>query len=177
MFKSCNNPNFDDYSRLAGVPVYPHVRRSGNYLLGPKLGLSPVKSIIQCLARREFTQEYYQLKLLTLSSSGVPSVGSKFGGANIGEETQDEKQGKMLLHTEHSLLSLLDGMEGVIRKHDFFTEFCLHEEDVGRGRLVYNGKRTKRICLVLDCLSPNDCLLYTSPSPRDATLSRMTSSA
>ena len=52
--------------------------------------------------------------------------------------------------------SLLDGMPGVIRKHDFFTEYCLHEEDVGKGRLVYNGKRTRRICLVLDCLSPND---------------------
>ena len=143
---------FDDPSKLAGMPVFPHVRRSGNYLLGPKLGLSPVKSIIQCLARREFTQKYYQLKLLTLSSSGESSN----GGMNIAEETQDEKQGKMLLHTEHSLLSLLDGMEGVIRKHDFFTEFCLHEEDVGRGRLVYNGKRTRRICLVLDCLSPND---------------------
>ena len=143
---------FDDPSKLAGMPVLPHVRRSGNYLLGPKLGLSPVKSIIQCLARREFTQEYFQLKLLTLSSPGELSN----GGMNIADETQDEKQGKMLLHTEHSLLSLLDGMEGVIRKHDFFTEYCLHEEDIGRGRLVYNGKRTRRICLVLDCLSPND---------------------
>ena len=154
---SIHGKNFDalhiqDPTKLAGMPVFPHVRRSGNYLLGPKLGLSPVKSIIQCLARREFTQEYYQLKLLTLSSSGeLPG-----GGMNIADETQDEKQGKMLLHTEHSLLSLLDGMEGVIRKHDFFTEYCLHEEDVGRGRLVYNGKRTRRICLVLDCLSPND---------------------
>ena len=143
---------FDDPTKLAGMPVFPHVRRSGNYLLGPKLGLSPVKSIIQCLARREYTQEYFQLKLLTLSSPGELSN----GGMNIAAETQDEKQGKMLLHTEHSLLSLLDGMEGVIRKHDFFTEYCLHEEDVGRGRLVYNGKRTRRICLVLDCLSPND---------------------
>ena len=150
--RSFNIHCFDDPRKLAGQPVFPHVRRSGNYLLGPKLGLSPVKSIIQCLARRELTQEYYQLKLLTLSSSGEASN----GGMNISEETQDEKQGKMLLHTEHSLLSLLDGMEGVIRKHDFFTEYCLHEEDVGRGRLVYNGKRTRRICLVLDCLSPND---------------------
>ena len=159
-FSTDNPPStFDDYTRLAGMPVFPHVRRSGNYLLGPKLGISPVKSIIQCLARREFTQEYYQLKLLTLSSAGSSNKG---GGMSIGEETQDEKQGKMLLHTEHSLLSLLDGMEGVIRKHDFFTEFCLHEEDVGRGRLVYNGKKTRRICLVLDCLSPNDFTSTTS---------------
>ena len=150
--KNSKNFKFEDPTKMAGMPVFPHVRRSGNYLLGPKLGLSPVKSIIQCLARREYTQEYFQLKLLTLSSPGELSN----GGMNIADETQDEKQGKMLLHTEHSLLSLLDGMEGVIRKHDFFTEYCLHEEDIGRGRLVYNGKKTRRICLVLDCLSPND---------------------
>ena len=27
---------------------------------------------------------------------------------------------------------------------------------VSRGRLVYNGRKTRRICLVLDCLAPND---------------------
>jgi serine/threonine-protein kinase 40 len=62
------------------------------------------------------------VKLLTLSSVG------KFGA----EESQDERQGKMLLHTEHSLLSLLKGMEGVVQKHDFFTELCLHEEEANR---------------------------------------------
>ena len=61
------------------------------------------------------------MKLLTLSSVG------KFAA----EESQDERQGKMLLHTEHSLLSLLKGMDGVVQKHDFFTELCLHEEEVG----------------------------------------------
>ena len=31
--------------------------------------------------------------------------------------------------------------------------------------------------LVIDAPKPHSCLLYTSPSPRDATLSRMPSSA
>ncbi len=65
---------------------------------------------------------FFQVKLLTLSSVSVGRVPQ--------EETQDERQGKMLLHTEHSLLSLLTGMEGVVQKHDFFTELCLHEEEV-----------------------------------------------
>ena len=71
---------------------------------------------------------------------------------------QDEKQGKMLLHTEHSLLSLLSGMEGVVQKHDFFTEMCLMEEsNPGNGsKSIYNGRKLRRICLVLDCLTPND---------------------
>lgn len=39
---------------------------------------------------------------------------------SIEEETQDEKQGKMLLLTEYSLLSLLRDQVGVIHHHGFF---------------------------------------------------------
>lgn len=35
---------------------------------------------------------------------------------------QDERQGKMLLHTENSLLSLLEGESGVIQKHATFVD-------------------------------------------------------
>merc|ERR550532_681109 len=134
---------------LVGLVVPPHTRRAGKYLLGPKLGVSPVKSIVQCLARLENSDQYFQVKLLTLYSGS---------GRHIRDETQDEKQGKMLLHTEHSLLSLLSGMEGVVQKHDFFTEMCLMEEsNPGNGsKSIYNGRKLRRICLVLDCLTPND---------------------
>lgn len=45
-----------------GTPVPDkHVRKAGPYLLGPKLGPSPVKSIVQCLARKERTDEFYQV--------------------------------------------------------------------------------------------------------------------
>ena len=84
---------------LVGMVVPPHTRRAGKYLLGPKLGVSPVKSIVQCLARLENTDQYYQVKLLTMYSGS--------GSRNGREESQDEKQGKMLLHTEYSLLSKL----------------------------------------------------------------------
>ena len=82
---------------LVGMVVPPHTRRAGKYLLGPKLGVSPVKSIVQCLARLENTDQYFQVKLLTMYSGS--------GSRNGREESQDEKQGKMLLHTEYSLLS------------------------------------------------------------------------
>lgn len=39
---------------------------------------------------------------------------------SLNEETQDEKQGKMLLLTEYSLLSLLHDQAGVIHHHGFF---------------------------------------------------------
>lgn len=46
----------------AGTPVLDKiVRKAGPYLLGPKLGPSPVKSIVQCLARKEKTDEFYQV--------------------------------------------------------------------------------------------------------------------
>ena len=53
---------------LVGLVVPPHTRRAGKYLLGPKLGVSPVKSIVQCLARLENSDQYFQVKLLTLYS-------------------------------------------------------------------------------------------------------------
>lgn len=71
---------------LVGVLVPPHTRRAGKYLLGPKLGISPVKSIVQCLARLENSDKYFQIKLLTLYS-GI--------GRHAREESQDEKQGKV----------------------------------------------------------------------------------
>lgn len=41
------------------------------------------------------------------------------------EETQDDRQGRMLLHTEYSLLSLLHFQDGVIHHHGFFKVNCL----------------------------------------------------
>ena len=37
-----------------------------------------------------------------------------------GKESQDERQGKMLLHTEYSLLSLLHNQPGVVHHHGLF---------------------------------------------------------
>jgi serine/threonine-protein kinase 40 len=49
-----------------GTPVETKaVKRAGPYLLGPTLGSSPVKSIVQCLARRDGTDDFYILKVGT----------------------------------------------------------------------------------------------------------------
>ena len=62
-----NNPSVMLVSELLGVPVKPHSRKAGDYVLGPKLGCSPVKCIVSCLARKENTGDYYVIKMLTLS--------------------------------------------------------------------------------------------------------------
>ena len=128
-----------------GSVVPASVRRAGHYLLGPRLGLSPVKSITHCLGRRDGTDKYYQLKVLSLVE-----------GERGGKESQDERQGKMLLHTEHSLLSLLHGVKGVVQKHQTFMDTVAQEEE---GK--YTGKRVRRVVLVLDCLAPHDFSLQT----------------
>ncbi|KAJ8711624.1 hypothetical protein PYW08_008578 [Mythimna loreyi] len=125
-----------------GTPVPDkHVRKAGPYLLGPKLGPSPVKSIVQCLARKERTDEFYQVKILTLRNEGQP-------------ETQDDRQGKMLLHTEYSLLSLLKDQDGVIHHHGLFKDHALEEVPNPNGNgFIYTGRVRQRLFLVLDCVS------------------------
>ncbi|CAH0596198.1 unnamed protein product [Chrysodeixis includens] len=125
-----------------GTPVpYKLVRKAGPYLLGPKLGPSPVKSIVQCLARKERTDEFYQVKILTLKNEGQA-------------ETQDDRQGKMLMHTEYSLLSLLKDQDGVIHHHGLFKDYALEEVPNPNGSgFIYTGRVRQRLFLVLDCVS------------------------
>ncbi|PSN44620.1 hypothetical protein C0J52_10014 [Blattella germanica] len=126
-----------------GTPVETKiVKKAGPYCLGPTLGSSPVKSIVQCLARKDGTDDFYTLKILTLKDPE--------------EETQDDRQGKMLLHSEYSLLSLLHSQDGVIHHHGFFKDCALEERQGPDGRLVYTGKVKQRLCLVLDCLCAHD---------------------
>jgi hypothetical protein len=58
------------------------VRRAGQYLIGPRLGVSPVKSIVHCLGRREGTDRYFLLKILQLvigaKESQVPVLYLKY---------------------------------------------------------------------------------------------------
>ena len=131
---------------LSGRIVGSAVRRAGPFLIGPRLGASPVKSITHCLGRRDGTDRYYQLKILSLVE----------GEGRGAKESQDERQGKMLLHTEHSLLSLLAGVRGVVQKHQTFMDSVMEEEE---GR--YTGRRVRRVVLVLDCLAPHDFSLQT----------------
>ncbi|XP_057319368.1 uncharacterized protein LOC130663862 isoform X2 [Microplitis mediator] len=126
-----------------GTPVSPKsIKRAGPYILGPLIGTSPVRSIVQCLARKAGTDKYYTIKILTLKDDSE-------------EETQDDRQGKMLLHAEYSLLSLLQNQEGVVHHHGFFKDSALEEKTVAKTR-IYTGRIVRRLCLVLDCLTSHD---------------------
>lgn len=133
------------------------IKRAGPYLLGPRVGNSPVSSIVQCLAKLEGTDEFYTMKILTLKD---PT-----------EEKQDDVQGKMLMHTEFSLLSLLQGEPGVVQMHRFFQDEAYEQsgQSLSPSPLFTSShdnddclastsqlKKRKRLCMALDCLYPHD---------------------
>ena len=84
--------------------------------------------------------DFYSIKILTLEEPG--------------RETQDDKQGKMLLHTEYSLLSLLHDQDGVVHSYGLFKDGYWEDQTscAGQGQ----GRIRKRLCLVLDCLCAHD---------------------
>ncbi|XP_020616626.1 serine/threonine-protein kinase 40-like [Orbicella faveolata] len=130
------------------------LKRAGPYLLGPRLGNSPVRSIVQCLAKKEGTDDFYSIKILTLSDPG--------------RESYDDKQGKMLLHTEYSLLSLLNDQDGVVHHHGLFKDEYYEEippeKESANTAAIHRSQSAvarqyrirHRLCLVLDCLCAHD---------------------
>ncbi|KAK2190759.1 hypothetical protein NP493_71g05023 [Ridgeia piscesae] len=136
-----NDPK-QQYSKREKTPAC--VRKIGPYLIGPLLGSSPVKSIVQCLARKQGTDDFYTLKVLTLPDE------------RSSKQQQEDRQGKMLLHTEYSLLSLLHSQEGVVHHHGLFKDDAQEETVNSRGQMELTGRLRKRLCLVLDCLVPHD---------------------
>ena len=122
------------------------LKYAGPYLLGPTLGSPPVKSITQCLARKMGTDKFFTLKLLTMRDAD--------------RNSQDIKQGKMLIHTEFSLLSLLHDQEGVVHTHGLFQdeveEPLVDLQNKNMKIMQKKAHRCKRLCLVLDCLTAHD---------------------
>ncbi len=127
--------------RLRGRPVpHPESEVAGNYVVGPKVGVSPVASLGQHLGRRRTQEE----EGFSAEEDGSPPFSGGVGrehfllkmlvmSSDLRFETQDERNGKMLLHTENSLLSLLEGERGVVTRKDFFTEMCAEKEVRRRG--------------------------------------------
>ncbi|ODM90143.1 Serine/threonine-protein kinase 40 [Orchesella cincta] len=116
-------------------------KRAGEYLLGPKQGSSPVKCIQQYLARKDGTDEFYIIKMLTMKGASE-------------KETMDDIQGKTLLHTEHSLSSLLKYEDGVVHEHGMFRSTIDETHCNDKGEIV--TKEVTKLCLVLDCYMPHD---------------------
>lgn len=126
------------------------VRMAGPYVIGHELGTSPGVPQTQYLARLENTNDFYLLKILSYDIESEMT----------NKETQ---QGKTLIHTEYTILSLLADLDGIIHHHGLFCDFALEEKQVespdhpGRGvQWVYTGKVRRRLILVLDCVHAHE---------------------
>ncbi|XP_058821449.1 serine/threonine-protein kinase 40-like [Topomyia yanbarensis] len=134
----------------AGTPVERNrVRTAGPYVIGHELGTSPGVPQTQYLARKENTSEFYLLKILSYD------IETEL----VNKETQ---QGKTLLHTEYTLLSLLADLDGVIHHHGLFCDYALEEKQVDstdlnlRQQRIYTGRLKRRLILVLDCVHSHE---------------------
>ncbi|XP_038111688.1 serine/threonine-protein kinase 40 [Culex quinquefasciatus] len=127
------------------------VRMAGPYVIGHELGTSPGVPQTQYLARLENTNDFYLLKILSYD----------LDTEMVNKETQ---QGKTLLHTEYTILSLLADLDGIIHHHGLFCDFALEEKQVeptdqavATGpQWVYTGKVRRRLILVLDCVHSHE---------------------
>lgn len=110
---------------LTGNDPFDHKRISlnnglqqGDYYIGPSVNFSnhARKDISEFIAKREDLNDYVLLKVLHCT-----------------EEDTDDHQGKVFLHNEHLILSLLQDQTGIIHHHGLF-------------------KHQDKFILVLDCL-------------------------
>ncbi|KAH9525121.1 Serine/threonine-protein kinase 40 [Bulinus truncatus] len=120
------------------------IKKAGPYILGPRIGSSPVRCIVQCLARKEKTNKFYIIKILTLP--------------DLDKETMDDRQGKMLMLTEFSLLSHLENAEGVVHCIDFFKDKAWdssEKSEINRLCLKLNEKEALIIFWDIACIVEN----------------------
>uniref|UniRef100_A0A182NUR8 Serine/threonine-protein kinase 40 n=1 Tax=Anopheles dirus TaxID=7168 RepID=A0A182NUR8_9DIPT len=127
-----------------GTPVERmRCRKAGDFVIGYELGTSPGVPQTQYLARKQGTNEFYLLKILSFDPETEI----------VDKETL---QGKVLLHNEFTLLSMLADLDGVIHQHGFFSDYAFEERQIERDdgtvASVYTGRIRRRLILVLDCV-------------------------
>ncbi|XP_047581750.1 serine/threonine-protein kinase 40 isoform X2 [Lutra lutra] len=144
-----------------------NAKRAGPFILGPRLGNSPVPSIVQCLARKDGTDDFYQLKDRTCevvedteSSRVVKKMRKRIClvldclcAHDFSDKTAD------LINLQHYVIKekRLSERETVVIFYDVVRVVeALHQKnivhrDLKLGNMVLN-KRTHRITITNFCL-------------------------
>nr|XP_008515745.1 PREDICTED: serine/threonine-protein kinase 40 isoform X3 [Equus przewalskii] len=150
----------------SGISGY-NAKRAGPFILGPRLGNSPVPSIVQCLARKDGTDDFYQLKDRTCeivedteSSRMVKKMKKRIClvldclcAHDFSDKTAD------LINLQHYVIKekRLSERETVVIFYDVVRVVeALHQKnivhrDLKLGNMVLN-KRTHRITITNFCL-------------------------
>ncbi|CAG2226704.1 SHIK [Mytilus edulis] len=150
-------------------PPSAEVRKAGPYLLGPRQGSSPVRSIVQCLARKDGTDKFYTIKdealedkesSPILSGQSVPRKRRRLClvlDCLVHHDFSDENQ--ELVNLQHYVIKekKLSEKEAIIVFLDIVRVVeSLHRKnlvhrDLKLGNMVLN-KKTKRITITNFCL-------------------------
>ncbi|XP_037907550.1 serine/threonine-protein kinase 40-like isoform X2 [Hermetia illucens] len=127
-----------------GMPVNrKQFRRAGSYIIGPEVrSFRPAQCLLQYIARKQNTNHFFLLKIVQQSTRPNKDL----------QAIYDEQRGKAMLHTEYSLLSLLQDDPGVIKQHGIFSDVAYEDMIIDSGQCIYTGAVVKRHILVLECL-------------------------
>ena len=142
---------------------------------------SPFPQILIMVPTRELVAQVVEEARKLTRYMSFTTVGV-YGGTNIRTQKAEVHQGAdLVVGTPGRLLDLL--LDGVLKTKNL-QKLIIDEVDemfnLGFRTQLFNIVEflpDKRQNLMFSATLPDDCLLYTSPSPRDATLSRMPSSA
>lgn len=113
--------------------------QAGPFLIGKELtpvNAAPVKIIKEYLGKRPGSDEVVLLKVLAAKKADYADS----------DKAEEIRQGKMLLHTEFSILSLLHGMPGICRHHGLFKD---------KLPVAGSEEEIERVILALDCYHPH----------------------
>ena len=116
------------------------LEQAGPFLIGTELtpvNAAPVKIIKEYLGKRPGSDEVVLLKVLAATKADCAN----------GDKGEEIRQGKMLLHTEFTILSMLHGMSGICRHHGLF------KDKVPSGG--NSDEEIERVILALDCYHPH----------------------
>ena len=113
--------------------------QAGPFLIGKELtpvNAAPVKIIKEYLGKRPGSDEVVLLKVLAAKKADYANS----------DKAEEIRQGKMLLHTEFTILSLLHGMPGICRHHGLFKD---------KLPVAGSEEEIERVILALDCYHPH----------------------
>ena len=82
----------------------------GEFFIGPPIppvNATPVRNIVEYLAKQENPDNFVVLKMLKTTND---------------RDVTEDRHGKVLLHNEHLILSLLQDQSGVIHHHGLFKD-------------------------------------------------------
>ena len=161
MIGSCTNSSYEDLSRAASIAKQAVDK---NLVTKAEFGINPGSEQVRYTAERDGLLDIFEdLNAKIFTNACGPCIGQ------WAREGADKQEKNSIIHSFNRNFSKRN--DGNPNTHAFVASPEMVAAVAISGRLDFDPVNDSLIN------QNGDCLLYTSPSPRDATLSRMPSSA